>query len=87
MEDFDRINNEFYDANADRFDKIPFSELLPKLLLKYPCKSRGWHLSFKKRASPLSALSKEKAKGLKILPIREKNAILPSIQKRTLNGC
>lgn len=39
MEDFDRINNEFYDANADRFDKIPFSELLPKLLLKYLSKS------------------------------------------------
>lgn len=31
----DLINNEFYNAYADNFDKIPFDETLKPLVLKY----------------------------------------------------
>jgi 2-polyprenyl-3-methyl-5-hydroxy-6-metoxy-1,4-benzoquinol methylase len=31
----DAINSEFYDLSGDRFDAIPFENLLPKLLEKY----------------------------------------------------
>ncbi len=35
---FDSINNEFYNAYAESFDKIPFEDLLPNLVLKYVSK-------------------------------------------------
>jgi 2-polyprenyl-3-methyl-5-hydroxy-6-metoxy-1,4-benzoquinol methylase len=31
----DLINDEFYNANADRFDKVPFESILIPLILKY----------------------------------------------------
>lgn len=37
--DLDYINQEFYNAYADCFDKIPFEEILTKLVLKYVTKS------------------------------------------------
>ena len=35
MMDLDTVNKEFYNAYADSFDKIPFKDVLPNLLLKY----------------------------------------------------
>src|ERR1700733_11900699 len=37
--DLDYVNQEFYNAYADCFDKIPFEEILTKLVLKYVTKS------------------------------------------------
>lgn len=37
--DLDYINQEFYNANADCFDQIPFEEILTKLVLKHVTKS------------------------------------------------
>ena len=37
--DLDYINQEFYNAYADCFDKIPFEEILTKLVLKYVTQS------------------------------------------------
>ena len=35
VQDIDKINSEFYDAFGDQFDKLPFKDILPNLLLKY----------------------------------------------------
>lgn len=35
MNDHDKLNKDFYNTAADKFDKIPFSDLLPNFFLKH----------------------------------------------------